>query len=58
MNSKITTFGELDQRALEQLERCAEQATHAVLCADHHVGYSQPIGGAMAGAEIFDPYKD
>ena len=22
--------------------------THGVLCADHHPGYSQPIGGAVA----------
>ena len=55
MSSKITTFVELDQRALEQLERCAEQATRAVLCADHHVGYSQPIGGAIAYPDHISP---
>src|ERR1700744_6581590 len=46
----IKTFGSVDQRSLEQLERCmrAGDADHGVLCADHHPGYSQPIGGAVA----------
>jgi len=48
--SKIKTFGEVDARSLEQLERCmaAGDADFGVLCADHHPGYSQPIGGAIA----------
>src|SRR5438477_12931441 len=35
---------------LEQLERCmrAGDAELGVLCADHHPGYSQPIGGGIA----------
>ncbi|HEX3454630.1 MAG TPA: RtcB family protein [Gaiellaceae bacterium] len=47
---KITTFGTVDQRSLEQLERCmtAGDAEFGVLCADHHPGYSQPIGGGIA----------
>src|SRR5579871_4668024 len=46
----IKTFGEVDARSLEQLERCmaAGDADFGVLCADHHVGYSQPIGGGIA----------
>jgi tRNA-splicing ligase RtcB len=46
----VTTFGPVDERAMAQLLRCAEagNAPYAVLCADHHVGYSQPIGGAIA----------
>src|SRR5258706_5510902 len=46
----IKTFGPVDQRSLDQLERCmaAGDAEHGVLCADHHPGYSQPIGGAIA----------
>jgi tRNA-splicing ligase RtcB len=46
----ITTFGPVDERSLEQLKRCMEagDAEHGVLCADHHPGYSQPIGGAIA----------
>jgi tRNA-splicing ligase RtcB (3'-phosphate/5'-hydroxy nucleic acid ligase) len=47
---KIKTFGSVDQRSLQQLERCmkAGNAEFGVLCADHHPGYSQPIGGAIA----------
>jgi tRNA-splicing ligase RtcB (3'-phosphate/5'-hydroxy nucleic acid ligase) len=47
---KIKTFGEVDERSLKQLERCMEagDAQFGVLCADHHPGYSQPIGGGIA----------
>jgi tRNA-splicing ligase RtcB (3'-phosphate/5'-hydroxy nucleic acid ligase) len=47
---KIKTFGDVDQRSLEQLKRCMEagDAEYGVLCADHHPGYSQPIGGGIA----------
>ncbi len=47
---KIKTFGIVDERSLKQLERCmdAGDAEYGVLCADHHPGYSQPIGGAIA----------
>jgi len=47
---KIKTFGPVDERSLKQLERCmdAGDAELGVLCADHHPGYSQPIGGAIA----------
>jgi tRNA-splicing ligase RtcB len=40
----------VDQRSLKQLERCmrAGDAELGVLCADHHPGYSQPIGGGIA----------
>jgi tRNA-splicing ligase RtcB (3'-phosphate/5'-hydroxy nucleic acid ligase) len=48
--STIKTFGSVDQRSLQQLERCMEagDAQFGVLCADHHPGYSQPIGGGIA----------
>jgi tRNA-splicing ligase RtcB len=48
--SNIKTFGDVDARSLEQLERCmaAGDAEFGVLCADHHPGYSQPIGGGIA----------
>jgi tRNA-splicing ligase RtcB (3'-phosphate/5'-hydroxy nucleic acid ligase) len=50
MGAMIKTFGPVDRRSLDQLERCmaAGDAAHGVLCADHHPGYSQPIGGAIA----------
>src|SRR5205823_497101 len=46
----IKMFGEVDSRSLEQLYRCmaAGDADFGVLCADHHPGYSQPIGGGIA----------
>ena len=46
----IKTFGAVDERSLKQLERCMEagDAELGVLCADHHPGYSQPIGGGIA----------
>src|SRR5205814_5538288 len=48
--SAIKTFGPVDERSHEQLKRCmaAGDAEFGVLCADHHPGYSQPIGGAIA----------
>src|SRR3954453_10641676 len=48
--TNIRTFGPVDERSLDQLKRCmaAGDAEHGVLCADHHPGYSQPIGGAVA----------
>src|ERR671918_799032 len=48
--STIKTFGSVDERSLKQLERCMEagDAEFGVLCADHHPGYSQPIGGGIA----------
>jgi tRNA-splicing ligase RtcB (3'-phosphate/5'-hydroxy nucleic acid ligase) len=46
----VKTFGPVDDRSLAQLERCmqAGDAEFGVLCADHHPGYSQPIGGGIA----------
>jgi tRNA-splicing ligase RtcB len=53
----ITVYGDVDARAIEQLERCAHagDALRGVLCADGHVGYSQPIGGAVAYADYISP---
>ena len=49
----ITVIGEHEPRTIEQLERCvrAEEGAAGVLCADGHVGYSQPVGGAVAYRE-------
>lgn len=48
--TQIKTFGPVDERSRKQLETCmkAGDADFGVLCADHHPGYSQPIGGAIA----------
>jgi hypothetical protein len=46
----ITIRGDVDERAVAQLRRCADVggAVAGALCANAHVGYSQPIGGAIA----------
>jgi tRNA-splicing ligase RtcB (3'-phosphate/5'-hydroxy nucleic acid ligase) len=47
MNAKI--FGEHDQATIAQINRCLEAGgEYAVLCADGHKGYAQPIGGVIA----------
>jgi len=53
----IRIFGSHDERTIAQLERCAAAgpATRAVLCADGHLGYSQPIGGAIAYEDAISP---
>lgn len=51
----LKTFGPVDDRARQQIERCAVEAPFAVLCADHHPGYSQPIGGAVAYKDHISP---
>src|SRR3712207_674030 len=50
MEPNIKTFGLVDERSLKQLRTCMEagDAEYGVLCADHHPGYSQPIGGGIA----------
>ncbi|MEE8116075.1 MAG: RtcB family protein, partial [Gemmatimonadales bacterium] len=52
---KVTTFGTVDARSKTQLDTCLAAAEQregqelwGVLCADHHPGYSQPIGGVVA----------
>lgn len=53
---QLKTFGPVDEKARQQIERCAARdAPFAVLCADHHVGYSQPIGGAVAYKDHISP---
>ena len=46
----LKVIGSHEPRTIEQLERCvrAEEGAAGVLCADGHVGYSQPVGGAVA----------
>ncbi|MFL6595302.1 MAG: RtcB family protein [Chthoniobacterales bacterium] len=47
MRTKI--FGEHDAATIKQIETClAAGGERAVLCADGHKGYAQPIGGVVA----------
>lgn len=53
----IKIIGDHDEATIAQLERCVSSAEGArgVLCADGHLGYSQPIGGAVAYREHVSP---
>jgi tRNA-splicing ligase RtcB len=58
----ITTFGDVDSWSHTQLRTCLTAAEalegrelHGVLCADHHPGYSQPIGGVVAYRDHVSP---
>ena len=55
--TRITVIGPHEARTIEQLERCvaAEEGAVGVLCADGHVGYSQPIGGAVGYRDHISP---
>ena len=41
--------------AVQQMKRCAQDAEHCALMADHHLGYSVPIGGVMAYQDRVSP---
>jgi len=48
----------VDERAVQQAVRCLtshDEAVAAALMADHHVGYSQPIGGVIAYVDAVSP---
>jgi tRNA-splicing ligase RtcB len=46
----MKVFGSHDDKTIAQLARCMEddRVAGGVLCADGHLGYSQPIGGVIA----------
>lgn len=50
----LTIYGEADEQTIEQMNRClgAEEGARGVLCADNHLGYSQPVGAAVAYREF------
>src|SRR5213596_3977612 len=49
MDSQTKIFGEHDPATIKQIETCvAAGGERAVLCADGHKGYAQPIGGVVA----------
>jgi tRNA-splicing ligase RtcB len=49
-NAPLHVFGEHDDATLSQMRACMSvgKVVGGVLCADGHVGYSQPIGGCIA----------
>jgi len=50
-------YGQGDEAAAKQLETCLDhgQAAAGALMADHHKGYSQPIGGVVAYEDKLSP---
>jgi tRNA-splicing ligase RtcB len=55
---ELVAFGEVDPASLQQLERCLDasgESSRGVLCADHHKGYSMPIGGVVASDRVVMP---
>lgn len=59
MNEKLTAvFGDpVDQKALDQINTVLEddRAVAGALMADHHLGYSMPIGGVVAYENAISP---
>src|SRR4051794_4389848 len=46
---KTKIFGQHDEATIQQIERCVSAGgERAVLCADGHKGYAQPMGGVVA----------
>ena len=55
---RIVSFGPVEDASEQQLERCLERGgeeARGVLCADHHKGYSMPIGGVLASQSVVMP---
>ena len=58
MSNVLSVLGDpVDQGALDQLKRCLEHpsAKWGALNADHHLGYSMPIGGVIAYENAISP---
>ncbi len=49
-NSPLTVLGEHDEGTVAQMRNCMAvgNALAAVICADGHLGYAQPVGGVIA----------
>ncbi len=45
----------VEDGALQQIKRCAEEASRVAMMADHHKGYAVPIGGVLAYQEHISP---
>jgi len=58
VTDKLTgVFGDVDQKALDQIKVVLEddRAIEGALMADHHLGYSMPIGGVVAYEGAISP---
>ncbi|MBF0384584.1 MAG: RtcB family protein, partial [Candidatus Omnitrophica bacterium] len=53
--NNIPVWGEPIKEALDQLSNCAKKAEKCALMADHHQGYSVPIGGIVSYRDKVSP---
>jgi tRNA-splicing ligase RtcB len=53
--NNIPVFGDPMENALEQMTNCMGNAKYGALMADHHLGYSLPIGGVIAWEGFISP---
>lgn len=51
----VPVWGDTQEGALEQILNSARDAAAAALMADHHIGYSVPIGGVVAYEDKLSP---
>lgn len=51
----IPVWGQPDEGALTQIKVCSKTADKVALMADHHKGYSVPIGGVVAYKDCISP---
>lgn len=53
----LTIIGETDHKTVEQMMNCLaiEEGSRGALLPDNHLGYSQPIGGAVAYRDHISP---
>lgn len=57
MTKPVTIFGDVQKNAVEQLENVMkdDRVVAGALMADHHLGYSMPIGGVVAYRDAISP---
>lgn len=51
----VRVWGNPLENAVDQAKNCLEGAEYVALMADHHLGYSQPIGGVVAYKDKISP---
>ena len=57
VHDNIPVWGDLQENALVQMRNCLQHdhAVTAALMADHHLGYTPPIGGVLAYEHAISP---
>lgn len=58
LRENLTVFGPPDEGAVSQIDTCLKTgstAVRAALMADHHLGYSMPVGGVIARRGAISP---